>query len=116
MRSTHELKAAAQRERDAVERETAQAELLRQGAKRGEAERKQEGLKRSEEAPQRVAEEKRKSAGRAEEIQRENAASGARWAAAEKTAAEQGLDLRTMSLEDLHRFLGSAAPLENHDT
>ena len=116
MRSTHELEAAVQRERDAVERETAQTELLRQGAQRREAERRQEELKWHEEAQQRIDAEKRKGAERAEEMERENAASEVRWAAAEKTAAEQGLDLRTMSLEDLHRFLGSEAPLENHDT
>jgi hypothetical protein len=116
MRSKLELDAAVQRERDAVERETANAELLRQGAERKEAERKQEQLKWREEAQQRVAAEKRKGAGRFEEIQRENAASRVRWAAAEETAAEQGLDLRAMSSEDLRRFLGSEAPLENYDT
>lgn len=89
MRSTHELEAAVQRERDAVERETAQAELLRQGAKRREAERRQEELEWHEEAQQRAAAERQKGAGRLEEIERENAASRVRWAAAEETAAEQ---------------------------
>jgi hypothetical protein len=116
MRNTHELEAAVQRERDAAERERAQAELLRQGAQRREAKRRQEELKWHEESQQRIAAEKRKGAERAEEIERENAASRERWAAAEETAGEQGLDLRTMSKEDLHRFLGAEAPLENDDT
>jgi hypothetical protein len=116
LRSTHELEAATQRERDAVERETAQAELLRQGAERKEAEWKQEQLKWREEAQQRVTEEKRKSAGRWEEIQRENAVAHARLVAAKEIAAEKGLDLRAMSTEDFHRFLGAEAPLENYNT
>jgi hypothetical protein len=114
--STPELEAALQRERDAVERERAQAELLRQGAERKDVERKQKRLKWHEEAEQRVYEEKRKSAGQFEEIQRNNAVAGARWADAEKIAGERGLDLQSMSPEDLRRFLGSEAPLENYET
>ena len=60
LRSTHELEAGAQRERDAAERETAQAELLRQGEERREAKRRQEELKWHEEAQERSAAEKRK--------------------------------------------------------
>ena len=116
MRSTHELEAAVQRERDAVERERAQAELLRQGAQRREAERRQEEREWHEEAQQQIAAERRKGAERREKMERETAAFQVRWAAAEKTAAEQGLDLRTMSREDLHRFLGSEAPLEDYET
>jgi transposase len=116
LQNPQELEAAVQRERDAAAREAAEVELLRQGAERKEAERKQEQLKRHEKAQQRLAAENLKSAGRFEEIKRENAASQVRWAAAEKTAAERGLDLKAMSAEDLRRFLGSEAPLENYDT
>jgi transposase len=115
MRSKHELEAAVQRERDATEREMAKVELLRQGAERKDAERKQEQLKRHEEAKQESLAEKQRSGNRFEEIERENAVTRRRWVAAEGIAAERGLDLRTMTLEDLHRFVGSEAPLENYE-
>ena len=70
MRSAHEFEAAVQRERDAAEREPAQAELLRQGAQRREAERRQEQLEWHEEAQKRVDAEKRKGA---EQLRRYNA-------------------------------------------
>jgi hypothetical protein len=114
--SPDELEAALPRERDAVERETAKTELLQQGADRRDAERKQAQLRWHEEAQQQVAARKQESAVRSEEVRRENAVAGARSAAAEKIVAEQGVDLRALSTEDLRRFLGSEAPLENYDT
>jgi hypothetical protein len=110
--STQELEAAVQRERDAVERETAKTELLRQGAERKDAERNQEQLKWHEEAQQRIAEDKQRSADRFARIQLENAVSQKRWVAAEEIAAEKGLDLQAMTLDDWHRFLESEAPLK----
>jgi hypothetical protein len=115
IRSTRELEAAVQRERDAVDRATAQAELLRQGAERRDAERKQKQLRWDEEAEQRAAAEKRKSWERHEEVQRNNAAAQVRWDAAERTAADEGLDLRSMSDEELRRRLGTDAPVEGDD-
>jgi hypothetical protein len=117
--SNEELEAARRREREAAEREAAEADLLREGARRREAEQEQVQLQWREEARQRQAQQREEARERAERISRENKEAprreAKRRAEATEAPAERPKDPGPMTHEDMQRMLGTEAPLESHD-